>query len=178
MDNDKPLRSKKTRSLLAFGLVASLVLGTSASALSQPKPAAKPAAAAKPKKGAPSASSAAPAPPPPPAETGSAQPYTPPPPLVQPVVKKSAPPPPKPSDEQIAALERLAKEVKDYEKDAKDFRDAITVVVKHHYEMRRRRVLSGLDKEIAIERAELRKARDAGALYEALAGWSEQNRAA
>ena len=159
MDNDKPLRSKKTRSLLAFGLVASLVLGTSASALSQPKP-AKPAVAAKPKKGAPSASSAVAPPPPPPAETGSAVPYTPPPPLVQPVVKKSAPPPPKPSDDQIAALERLAKEVKDYEKDAKDFRDAITVVVKHHYEMRRRRVLSGLDKEIAIERADLRKARD------------------
>ncbi|MCC6645409.1 MAG: tetratricopeptide repeat protein [Polyangiaceae bacterium] len=155
MDHDKPLRSKKTRSLLAFGLVSSLVLGTSATAMSQQKPA--PAA---PKQGAASASSAASAAPPPAEATTSAQAYTPPPPLVQPNVKKSAPPPPKPSDEQIAALERLARDVKDYEKDAKDFRDAITVVVKHHYEMRRRRVLSGLDKEIAIERAELRKARD------------------
>jgi tetratricopeptide (TPR) repeat protein len=75
-------------------------------------------------------------------------------------LRRSAPPPPPPSAGQLQTLERYRREVGDYERDARDFRDAITSVVKHHYEERRRRILNGLDREIGIERAELRRARE------------------
>ncbi|HEU4536417.1 MAG TPA: tetratricopeptide repeat protein, partial [Polyangiaceae bacterium] len=89
---------------------------------------------------------------------GEPGPYSPP--STPAALRRSAPPPPPPSAAQLQTLERYRREVGDYERDARDFRDSITSVVKHHYEERRRRILNGLDREIGIERAELRRARD------------------
>jgi len=74
--------------------------------------------------------------------------------------KQQAPPPRGPTAEQLAALAELEKEAQAYELAARDYRGAITRIVQHHYEDRRRRVLSALDNEIAIERKALREARE------------------
>lgn len=74
--------------------------------------------------------------------------------------RKMYPPPPPPSAAQLAALEALKQEVDAYEKGAKEYRDTVTTVIRLHYEVKKKEVLSGLDREIAIEKAELRKARD------------------
>jgi tetratricopeptide (TPR) repeat protein len=71
-----------------------------------------------------------------------------------------APPPPPPTPEQIAALNRLQEEADAYAKGAKDYRDTVTTIIKLHYEEKKKTILSGLDKEIAIEKAELYKARE------------------
>ena len=59
--------------------------------------------------------------------------YVPPPP------RKVAPPPPPPTPEQIKGLEQLQTEAVEYEKSAKDYRDATTRIVQYHYEDKRRR---------------------------------------
>lgn len=74
--------------------------------------------------------------------------------------RKTFPPPPPPTPAQISALEALKEQVDAYERGAKEYRDTITSIVKLHYEAKRQQVLSGLDEEIAIERAELEKARE------------------
>ena len=73
--------------------------------------------------------------------------------------RQSAPPPPPPSPEQLRALEQLQREADTYQADAKDYRDAITGIVRQHYEQQRRRVLSSLDNQITAERTALDKAR-------------------
>jgi hypothetical protein len=153
----------------AFGVIAAvaLSLGISPGALSQPAPATKAPAA---KKGAPppvpsAVPSAAPAapppapPPPPPSGSASADPAPASPPPAAPV-RKHVPGPPVPTPEQLAALAELEKEAGEYEKGARDYRSTITGIVKHHYEDRRRRVLSALDTEIATEKKGLRDARE------------------
>jgi outer membrane protein assembly factor BamD (BamD/ComL family) len=70
------------------------------------------------------------------------------------------PPPAPPTTAQLAALAELEKEAKEYEKNAHDYRGAITKIVEHHYQERRRRILSALDTEITTERAGLREARE------------------
>ena len=74
--------------------------------------------------------------------------------------RKLHPPPPPPSAQQIAALEALRQEVDAYEKGARDYRDTVTSIIKLHYETKRKEILSGLDQEISIEKAELKKARE------------------
>ncbi|MBX3209893.1 MAG: hypothetical protein KF764_32990, partial [Labilithrix sp.] len=74
--------------------------------------------------------------------------------------RKLYPPPPPPTPQQIAALEALKQEVDAYEKGAKEYRDTVTTIIKLHYETKKKEVLSGLDREIAIEKAELKKARE------------------
>lgn len=74
-------------------------------------------------------------------------------------IRKGAPPPPPPSAAQLKAFEILKEEAKDYEKGAKEFRDTLTMIVRHHYEERRRRILNTLDREIGIERKGLKEAR-------------------
>lgn len=141
----------------AFAIASlSFVLAVAPGALSQPTTGAakatttaKPAAAS----AAPSASADV-APPPPPSATVE---LPPPPPLV---MRRSAPPPPPPSPLQLAALGELEQEADAYEKAARDYRGAITRIVQHHYEDRRRRVLSSLDVEINTERKGLRDARE------------------
>jgi tetratricopeptide (TPR) repeat protein len=77
-----------------------------------------------------------------------------------PTVRKLNPPPPPPSPQQVAALGALKEEVDAYEKGAKDYRDTVTTIIRLHYESKKKEVLSGLDREIAIEKAELKKARE------------------
>jgi tetratricopeptide repeat protein len=163
-------RARAALSALAFALVAAFALD----AVSQPArapagapaapPAGRPAAPAAPSAGrpgaAPPAASAALPAAAPPAGSTLAPPSAAAPTVAGGSMRRVAPPPPPPTPAQLQALERYRREVSDYERDARDFRDAITAVVKHHYEERRRRILNGLDREIGIERAELRRARE------------------
>lgn len=75
------------------------------------------------------------------------------------VGRKVAPPPPPPSSAQVSALKELRVEADSYEKAAKDYRDAITRIVRQHYEERRKRMLQGLDRELGIEKKALAEAR-------------------
>ena len=160
----------------AFAACLALGLGAAPGAFSQtlPKsvPGAKktPATAASAAAAASTAASAAGVPQPPPvgsaaapAGSASAAPATPPVAdvqLPQLVERKQAPQPPTPSAQQLAGLQELEKEADSYEKAARDYRRAITGIVQHHYEDRRRRVLSALDNEISIEKKGQRDARE------------------
>src|SRR6185503_7774934 len=75
-------------------------------------------------------------------------------------LNKGAPPPPPPSAAQVKALKVLEDEAKEYQSGAKEFKDTLTKIVRHHYEERRRRVLSALDREISVEKRGLEDARD------------------
>lgn len=169
------MRSHRPR--FAFSLIATLALtlGVAPGALSQTKQpasgAAKPPAkgaakgakskgnppAAPPASAAPSASPSPSPPAAPPSASASAEPAPTP---VPTVARKHAPPPPPPSAEKLAALAELEKEAQLYEKGARDYRSTITGIVKHHYEDRKRRILSALDTEIATEKKGLRDARE------------------
>lgn len=74
--------------------------------------------------------------------------------------RRIAAPPPPPTPAQLAALAELEKEAEAYEQAARDYRSTITRIVQHHYEDRRRRILSALDAEIATEKKGLREARE------------------
>jgi hypothetical protein len=161
------MRSRRPRFALALVAGLSIGVGVAPGALSQPRPVPPPAAPA-PAKGAPaplpSASAAASALPAPPADlpapAGSSAVVDVPTPAPPSAVRKQAPPPPPPSPQQLAALQELEKEADNYEKAARDYRRTITGIVQHHYEDQRRRVLSSLDNEIAIEKKGLRDARE------------------
>lgn len=56
-------------------------------------------------------------------------------------------------------LDQLQKEVESFERDGRDFRDAVSASVKHHYEARRQRVLGALDRSIQRESVKLTDAR-------------------
>ena len=77
-----------------------------------------------------------------------------------PVVRKTTAPAPAPTPEQIAALDALKAETLVYAKGAADYSDTVTKIVRLHYEEKKKEILTGLDKDIAIERAELKKTRD------------------
>ncbi len=77
-----------------------------------------------------------------------------------PATHKSFPPPPPPSQKQVDALQALQTETDAYAVGAKEYRDTITTIVKLHYEEKKKEILSGLDSEIGIEKAELKKARE------------------
>lgn len=74
--------------------------------------------------------------------------------------RKTFPPPPPPTPQQVAALTALQQETDAYASGAKEYRDTITTIVKLHYEEKKKEILSGLDSEINIEKAELKKARE------------------
>lgn len=142
----RPRRARTSLSLLALS-----VLFFSGPAFSQ-QPASPPAAppAAPPADAPPADAPAAPAAAPP-AEAA---------PVVPTYERKEVPPPPPPTAEQLAALAELQKEAAAYETAAKDYRSTITRIVQHHYEDKRRRILSALDREIGIERQGLIEARN------------------
>lgn len=77
-----------------------------------------------------------------------------------PTFRKPVPPPPPPTPAQVAALEAMQSEANAFDQSARDYRDTVTTIIKLHYEDKKRTILSGLDKEIDTEKAELKKARD------------------
>jgi len=74
-------------------------------------------------------------------------------------LRKQAPPPPAPTPAQIKAFGILQQEARDYEAGSKAFRRNLTMIVRHHYEQRRQRVLTALDREITEEKHSLDEAR-------------------
>lgn len=74
--------------------------------------------------------------------------------------RRNVPKPRAPSAQQIQALKQLSDEAKVYAEGAKNFRRTLTMIVRHHYEEHRRRVLAVLDKEIGSEKTNLAVARD------------------
>lgn len=128
-----------------------IVLGLLAAQTAIAQPAPQPSAPA-PQPSVPPAANSAPAssalglPPPPPASAA-------------PNIPKRPPPPPPPTPAQLAALAALEKEAAAYAESARDYRSAITRIVQHHYEDRRRRILTALDNELAIEKQGLKEAR-------------------
>lgn len=75
-------------------------------------------------------------------------------------VKKGAPPSPPPTAAQLKAFTILQQEAADYERGTKNFRRNLTMIVRHHYEERRKRVLSALDRELSVEKRGLEESRD------------------
>ena len=73
--------------------------------------------------------------------------------------RQSAPPPPAPSPSQLKGFGKLQQESDSYHRDAKEYRDAITSVIRHHYELQRRRTLSSVDSQLSSERTALEQAR-------------------
>jgi TolA-binding protein len=76
-----------------------------------------------------------------------------------PMLRKGSPAPPGPSPERLKAFDVLKQEAGEYERGSKEFRRNLTMIVRHHYEQRRRRVLTALDKELDIEKHGLDEAR-------------------
>ncbi len=168
------MKTRASRWLFTGTSVVALAFGVSAQGLAQ-QPAAKPAtsgsaapAASAPKgdAGAATASSAAPAQSAASATSASVDGGVTPASLASaaPLQRKTAPPPPPPTPQQVAALNALKAETDAYEQGAKDYRDTVTTIVKLHYEAKKKEILSGLDREIAIEKGELKKARDTAIL--------------
>jgi outer membrane protein assembly factor BamD (BamD/ComL family) len=75
-------------------------------------------------------------------------------------LRKAAPKLPAPTAQQLKAYQLLVDESHEYERGAKDFRRTLTQIVRHHYEERRKRVLSALDREIKAEKLGLEDARN------------------
>ncbi len=68
--------------------------------------------------------------------------------------------PPAPTPAQVNALEKLDAEMRIYSEGAGAFQRSLTMIVRHHYEERRRRILAALDREIGTEQKQLATARD------------------
>jgi tetratricopeptide (TPR) repeat protein len=77
-----------------------------------------------------------------------------------PTFRPHTPPLPPPSPQQVAAYEAMRQESDAYEKGARDYKDAITNIITLHYEEKKRNILGGLDREIGIEKDELKRARE------------------
>src|ERR1700733_4986583 len=77
-----------------------------------------------------------------------------------PTFRPHAPPLPAPTPEQAAAYEATRQEAETYRRGANDYKDAITTIVTLHYEEKKKAILGGLDREIGIEKEELKKARE------------------
>ncbi len=80
--------------------------------------------------------------------------------LPVPTFRPHAPPLPPPTPEQAAAYEAVRQETETYQRGATDYKDAITTIVSLHYEEKKKAILGGLDREIGIEKDELKKARE------------------
>ncbi|MFC1641529.1 tol-pal system YbgF family protein [Myxococcota bacterium] len=65
-----------------------------------------------------------------------------------------------PSAEQLRALDFLGRESAHYERASLEQRQSANMMVRHHYEEQRRRLLSALDRELLTERGQLSRARD------------------
>jgi hypothetical protein len=80
--------------------------------------------------------------------------------VAAPTFKPHAPPLPPPTPEQLAAYDAMRQEADAYAKGARDYKDTITTIITLHYEEKKKAILGGLDREIGIEKEELRRARE------------------
>ncbi len=81
-------------------------------------------------------------------------------PVPLPVAKPHAPALPPPSPEQVAAYQAMHDEADAFSQGARDYKDAITTIITLHYAEKKKAILGGLDREIGIEKEELKKARE------------------
>src|SRR5688572_24465155 len=72
---------------------------------------------------------------------------------------KRVAPLPSPSAEAVQALEQFQAEASEYEAAARDYRSTLTLVVRHHYEEQRRRILEALDQEIHESQRQVKESR-------------------
>lgn len=147
-------RRQSTGLLAAAGLIAASVVVPNL-ALSQPAVSASASAATPVATGAPAASGSATAVATAAPTTGPTASTT----STAPKLRKEAPKPPTPTSGQLKALGILQQEAREYESGSKDYRRNLTMIVRHHYEQRRQRVLSSLDREITEEKHGLDDAR-------------------
>lgn len=77
-----------------------------------------------------------------------------------PVFAKKGVDAPPPTREQLAAFAALEAEAKTYTKAGEDYRKSLTSIVAHHYEERRRRIVSGLESRIQLEQEKVDVTRD------------------
>jgi tetratricopeptide (TPR) repeat protein len=77
-----------------------------------------------------------------------------------PAFRPHAPALPPPTPEQVAAYQAMHQEADAYSQGARDYKDAITTIITLHYAEKKRTILGGLDREIGIEKDELKKARE------------------
>jgi tetratricopeptide (TPR) repeat protein len=78
---------------------------------------------------------------------------------------------PAPTPAQLGALAELQREAERYESDARDYRNTMTRIIQHHYQEKKKRVLTALDREIDTENKTLKEARkEAIARLEAFVG--------
>jgi tetratricopeptide (TPR) repeat protein len=82
-----------------------------------------------------------------------------------------------PTAKQVEAFSQLDAEAKLFEAGAKDYEENLSSVVKHHFEERRRRVVSALDKRIKLEDEQVKLSRDEAirSLEEFVAKYQGQN---
>lgn len=67
---------------------------------------------------------------------------------------------PSPTPAQVSGFDAMQREADAYAQAAHDYKDAITTIVTLHYEERKRSIIGGLDREIGVEKDELKKARE------------------
>jgi tetratricopeptide (TPR) repeat protein len=77
-----------------------------------------------------------------------------------PTFRPRPPPLPAPTPQQTAAFKAMQQEADVYGRGAADYKDAITTIITLHYEEKKKALLGGLDREIDVEKGELKKARD------------------
>lgn len=76
------------------------------------------------------------------------------------VGRRTVPKPKAPTPAQVSALQRLTEESRAFTEGARSFQRSLTMVVRHHYEERRRRIFAALDREITAEKKSLTEARE------------------
>jgi tetratricopeptide (TPR) repeat protein len=77
-----------------------------------------------------------------------------------PTFRPRSPPLPPPTPEQVEAFRAMRQEAEAYEHGALDYKDTITTIITLHYEEKKKAILGGLDREVGIEKVELKKARE------------------
>ena len=77
-----------------------------------------------------------------------------------PTFRPRPPPLPPPSPQQVTAYQSMRQEADAYERGAGDYKDTITTIITLHYEEKKKEILGGLDREITLEKGELKKARE------------------
>ena len=77
-----------------------------------------------------------------------------------PTFRPRSPPLPPPTPQQVEAFRAMRQEAEAYEHGALDYKDTITTIITLHYEEKKKAILGGLDREVGIEKVELKKSRE------------------